>query len=224
MNNAGILRDKSFQNMTDVQWSQVINCHLRGTYKTIRAALPIMVKQKYGRIVNITSTSGIYGNFGQANYAAAKAGILGFTKAAAREGAKYNVFVNVVAPSAGTDMTRTIWPESEVQALRPEYVSPLIAALCSEKPPQNGGIFEAAGGWFASTRWQRARGADFDFDQGFPEVEAVAARFQDIIRFDEKADWPESPADGGKYTHAAAEKALGRNTARMEARKPGSKL
>lgn len=77
--------------MTDSQWTQVINCHLRGTYKTIRAALPHMVKQKYGRIVNITSTSGIYGNFGQANYAAAKAGILGLTKSAAREGAKYNV-------------------------------------------------------------------------------------------------------------------------------------
>lgn len=201
--------------MTDAQWSQVINCHLRGTYKTIRAALPHMVKQKYGRIVNITSTSGIYGNFGQANYAAAKAGILGLTKSAAREGAKYNVFVNVVAPSAGTNMTRTIWPEAEVQALRPEYVAPLVATLCSEKPPYNGGIFEAAGGWFAATRWQRARGVDFEFAKGFPEVEAVAARFDDIIRFDEQADWPETPADGGRYTHAIAEKTLKKANAKL---------
>lgn len=71
VNNAGILRDKSFANMSDEQWHQVCNVHLRGTYKVTRAAFPHMVKQKYGRIVNITSTSGIYGNFGQANYAAA---------------------------------------------------------------------------------------------------------------------------------------------------------
>lgn len=129
----------------------MINCHLRGTYKTIRVALPLMVQQKYGRIVNVTSTSGIYSNFGQANYAAAKADIIGLTKSAAREGAKYGVFVNVVALSAGTNMTRTIWSENEVQTLRPEYVAPLIAALCSEKPPQSGGIFEAAGDWFAAT-------------------------------------------------------------------------
>ena len=160
--------------MTDDMWHQVLNVHLRGTFKTIRAALPHMVKNKFGRIVNITSTSGIYGNFGQANYAAAKAGIIGFTKSIAREGQKYNVFVNVVAPSAGTNMTRTIWPEEDVQALRPDYVAPLVAALCSEKPPANGGIFEAGAGWYANTRWQRTRGVDFDFKTGPPSVEAVA--------------------------------------------------
>lgn len=111
---------------------------------------------------------------------AQKAGILGFTKTTAREGAKYNVFVNVVAPSAGTAMTRTIWPEAEVQALRAEYVAPLVALLCSAKPPANGEIFEAAGGWFAKTRWQRARGVDFDFKKGHQQltVEMVAEVYQ----------------------------------------------
>ncbi|KAK4624200.1 Peroxisomal hydratase-dehydrogenase-epimerase [Fulvia fulva] len=206
VNNAGILRDKAFANMTDTQWHQVINCHLRGTYKITRAAFPYMVKQKYGRIVNITSTSGIYGNFGQANYSAAKAAVLGFTKSTAREGAKYNVFVNVVAPSAGTDMTRTIWPEAAVQSLKPDYVAPLVAVLLSEKPPANGIIFEAGGGWFASTRWQRARGVDFDFKKGIDAltVEMVAEAFPKIIAFDNKADYPESPADGVTYTSGNA--------------------
>ncbi|KAF2099226.1 Fox2 protein [Rhizodiscina lignyota] len=135
INNAGILRDKAFQNMTDNLWFPVLNVHLRGTYKITKAALPHMLRQKYGRIVNITSTSGIYGNFGQANYAAAKCGIVGFTKTMAREGAKYNIYVNAVAPSAGTNMTRTVRPEEEVQAMRPDFVAPLVAVLCSDKCP-----------------------------------------------------------------------------------------
>ncbi|CAK1364549.1 unnamed protein product [Cercospora beticola] len=221
VNNAGILRDKAFANMTDDMWHQVLSVHLRGTYKTIRTALPHMVKQKYGRIVNITSTSGVYGNFGQANYAAAKAAVLGFTKAIAREGQKYNVTVNVVAPAAGTNMTRTIWPEADVRAMKSEYVAPLVAALCSEKPPATGGIFEAAGGWFAHTRWNRARGMDFDFKAGPPTVEAVAKAFPKIIAFDKDADWPESPQDGNKYTSGMAVKAAGLDDSKESRAKRG---
>jgi multifunctional beta-oxidation protein len=80
---------------------------------------------------------------------------------------KYGVVVNVVAPTAGTNMTRTIWPEREVQAVKPEFVAPLVAVLCSEKPPAVGQIFEAGAGWFACTRWQRARGVDFEFKKGW---------------------------------------------------------
>lgn len=98
-------------------------------------------------------------------------------------------------------MTRTIWPEPMVQALKPEYVAPLVAALCSEKPPATGQIFEAGGGWFAMTRWQRARGYDFDFTEGVPSVEAVADKFSEICNFDNgEADWPDVPVDGSKYT------------------------
>lgn len=111
INNAGILRDKSFAAMTDQQWDQVMAVHLNGTYKVTKAAWPIFLKQKYGRIVNTTSSSGIYGNFGQANYATAKLAILGFSRALAREGAKYNILVNVIAPNAGTAMTATVFPE-----------------------------------------------------------------------------------------------------------------
>ncbi|KAF5007426.1 hypothetical protein F66182_15738, partial [Fusarium sp. NRRL 66182] len=119
VNNAGILRDKAFTNMDDNLWNPVINVHLLGTYKVTKAAWPYFLKQKYGRVINTTSTSGIYGNFGQANYAAAKCGILGFSRALAVEGAKYNIKVNTIAPNAGTNMTRTIMPEEMVQAFKP---------------------------------------------------------------------------------------------------------
>ncbi|KAF2399008.1 peroxisomal hydratase-dehydrogenase-epimerase [Trichodelitschia bisporula] len=201
VNNAGILRDKAFANMSDEQWTAVINVHLRGTYKVTKAAWPHMLRQKYGRIVNISSTSGIYGNFGQANYAAAKTGILGFSRTIAREGAKYNIHVNTVAPSAGTAMTRTVRPEAEVQQLKPEFVAPLIALLCSDVcPTPTGGMYEAGSGWFAATRWQRARGVDFPHDEGVPSVEAVKDALSHITDFDDgRADNPESPSDGGKW-------------------------
>ncbi|ETI20535.1 hypothetical protein G647_08572 [Cladophialophora carrionii CBS 160.54] len=201
VNNAGILRDKAFTNMTDEQWYDVMNIHLRGTYLITRTAFPIMLKQRYGRIVNITSTSGIYGNFGQANYAAAKCGIVGFTKTIAREGAKYNIVVNTLAPTAGTDMTRTVWPEENVRLVKPDYVAPLVAALCSERPPATGQIFESGCGWIGATRWQRARGVDFEHDKGVPSVEQVAEAFPEICNFDNgQADNPDTPQEGSKYT------------------------
>ncbi|KAK5163707.1 uncharacterized protein LTR77_010380 [Saxophila tyrrhenica] len=181
VNNAGILRDKAFQ--------------------VTRAAWPHFLKQKYGRIVNITSTSGIYGNFGQANYAAAKCGIIGFTKVCAREGAKYNIVANAVAPSAGTNMTKTVWADEQVQAISPAFVAPLVAALCSEKPPAMAQLFESASGSFACTRWQRTRGYDFEHEKGVPAVEEVAKVFNEICNFDNgQADNPDTPAEGSKWT------------------------
>ena len=205
VNNAGILRDKAFANMEDSQWDQVLNVHLRGTYKTTKAAYPYMVKQKYGRIVNTTSTSGIYGNFGQANYAAAKAGILGFSRALAREGAKNNIYVNTIAPNAGTNMTRTILPEELVQAFKPDYVAPLVVALCSDKcPDPTGGLYETGSGWYGQTRWQRSAGHGFPVDVKLTP-EAVAEKLQKIITFDERSDHPESNADGLKSIMANME-------------------
>lgn len=210
--------------MTDKQWHEVMNCHLRGTFLVARAAWPYFLKQRYGRIVNITSTSGIYGNFGQANYAAAKCGIVGFSKTISREGAKYNIIVNAVAPSAGTNMTRTVRPEEEVQAMKPEYVAPLVAALCSEKPPATGNLYEAGTGWFAATRWQRARGVDFEFSDQVTSVEEVVKvglfhrqgernnadvcqAMPEICNFDNgKADNPDTPQEGSKYTMGNAMK------------------
>ena len=200
VNNAGILRDKAFANMEDKMWDQVIAVHLRGTFKTTKAAWPYFLKQKYGRIVNTTSTSGIYGNFGQANYAAAKLGILGFSRALAREGAKHNINVNTIAPNAGTNMTRSIMPEEMVQAFKPEQVAPLVLALCSDKVPKppTGGLFEVGSGWHAQTRWQRSGGHGFPVDIKLTP-EAVIEAWSDIVNFDDgRADHPEDSQDGLK--------------------------
>jgi multifunctional beta-oxidation protein len=198
VNNAGILRDKAFTNMDDKLWEQVINVHLRGTYKVTKAAWPYMLKQKYGRIVNTTSTSGIYGNFGQSNYAAAKCGILGFSRALAREGAKYNIFVNTIAPNAGTAMTRTIMPEEMVQAFKPDYVAPMVVLLCSDKCPEpTGGLFEVGSGWQGRTRWQRTAGHAFPIDVKLTP-EAVLKVWDDVVTFDSRSDHPDNPQDGLK--------------------------
>jgi multifunctional beta-oxidation protein len=101
--------------------------------------------------------------------------LIGLSRTLAREGEKYNIYVNSVAPVAGTNMTRTVRPENEIQAMKPDYVAPLIALLCSDKcPTPNGGLYEAGLGWFGTTRWQRARGVDFPIDDGIPSLEAVS--------------------------------------------------
>ncbi|KAA8650112.1 putative peroxisomal multifunctional beta-oxidation protein (MFP) [Aspergillus tanneri] len=198
VNNAGILRDKAFTNMSDDLWNPVINVHLRGTYKVTKAAWPYMLKQKYGRIVNTASTSGIYGNFGQANYAAAKLGILGFSRTLALEGAKYNIKVNTIAPNAGTNMTRTIMPEEMVQAFKPDYVAPIVALLCSDLLPEPGtkGLYECGSGWFSCTRWQRTGGHGFPVDVKLTPEEVVK-HWKEISSFDDgRADHPEDGQAG----------------------------
>lgn len=197
VNNAGILKDKSFNNMDDDMWDEVIAVHLRGTYKITKAAWQIMLKQKYGRIVNTTSTSGMYGNFGQANYATAKLGILGLSLALAREGAKYNVYVNTIAPNAGTNMTRSAMPEELVQAFKPEQVAPMVLALCSDTcPDPTGGLYEVGSGWHARTRWQRSGGHGFPIDIDLTP-EAVLKVWEKITTFEDgRADNPESGQDG----------------------------
>jgi multifunctional beta-oxidation protein len=157
INNAGILRDKSFQAMTDDLWNIIQAVHLRGSYKTLRAAWPIFLKQGYGRVVNTTSVSGIYGNFGQSNYAAAKCGIIGLSAALSEEGRKHNIRINTVAPSAGTQLTRTVMPEEIIQALKPDYVAPFVVALLSENLPgsSTGGLYEIGSGSIAMDKFQR---------------------------------------------------------------------
>ncbi|KAJ5579991.1 uncharacterized protein N7459_005976 [Penicillium hispanicum] len=200
VNNAGILRDKAFTNMDDNLWNSVVNVHLRGTYKVTKAAWPYFLKQKYGRVVNTASTSGIYGNFGQANYAAAKLGILGLSRTLALEGAKYNIKVNTIAPNAGTNMTRTIMPEEMVQAFKPDYVAPLVVLLCSDAAPEPStkGLFECGSGWFGRTRWQRSGGHGFPVDIKLTPEEVVA-KWKEITNFEDgRADHPEDGQSGAE--------------------------
>ncbi|XP_034374302.1 peroxisomal multifunctional enzyme type 2 [Arvicanthis niloticus] len=159
VNNAGILRDRSFSRISDEDWDIIHRVHLRGSFQVTRAAWDHMKKQKFGRILMTSSASGIYGNFGQANYGAAKLGILGLCNTLAIEGRKSNIHCNTIAPSAGSRMTETVMPEDLVEALKPEYVAPLVLWLCHESCEENGSLFEVGAGWIGKLRWERTLGA-----------------------------------------------------------------
>ena len=192
VNNAGILRDKSFSRMTDGDWDLVHRVHLRGSYKVAKAAWPHFLKQKYGRIINTASAVGLYGNFGQANYSAAKLGIVGFSNTLAIEGAKKNILVNSIAPNAGTRMTATVMPPEMVEALKPDYVAPLVAYLAHESNQTTGGVFEVGSGWVARVRWQRTGGVGFPIDNALLP-EQISARFGEICNFEDgRATYPKS--------------------------------
>ena len=201
VNNAGILRDKSFSRATDEDWDLVHRVHLRGTYKVTKAAWDLFLDQKFGRIVNTSSSVGLYGNFGQANYSAAKAGILGFSNAVALEGKKSNVFCNTICPQAGTRMTATVMPEELVKIFSPDYVAPLVVYLSHESSQENGSLFEVGCGWIGKVRRQQAAG--FGFPVKAPITpEQVASRFKEISNFDsEDVSYPTSPNDSlGRFT------------------------
>lgn len=158
VNNAGILRDKAFVNMTDEDWDLIHKVHMKGAYSVTRAAWPYMRKEKYGRIINTSSNSGVYGSFGQANYSAAKMGLVGFSNTLALEGAKYNIVVNSLVPTAGSRLTQTVMPQDLVDALKPEYVTPLVVFLCHESCTETGKVFEAGAGWFGTIQYYRSKG------------------------------------------------------------------
>jgi NAD(P)-dependent dehydrogenase (short-subunit alcohol dehydrogenase family) len=145
INNAGILRDKSFQNMTQDLWDSVIAVHLTGAFNVTRAAWPHLREQAYGRIVSTSSAAGIFGNFGQTNYGAAKMGIVGLTRVWAQEGAKYNIKANAIAPVARTRMTEDLLGPL-VEKLDPSLVSPVVAYLASETCPVTSEVYSVGGG------------------------------------------------------------------------------
>jgi len=148
INNAGILRDVSFHKMTKAQWDAVIAVHLTGTMNVSHAAWPLMREQGYGRVVNTASAAGLYGNFGQVNYGAAKLGILGLTHSLAQEGFKKGIRVNCIAPIAKSRMTETIGLPAEVlDRLEPTKVAPVVAYLASESCDLNGQCFSVGGGY-----------------------------------------------------------------------------
>lgn len=183
INNAGILRDVSFQKMSAQDWDLIYRVHVLGTFRCTYAAWPIMREQGYGRIVMTASAAGIYGNFGQANYSMAKLGVHGLAQTLALEGKKKNVLVNTIAPLAGSRMTETVLPPNLIEALKPEYVSPLVARLCHESSEETGSLFEVGGGFAAKLRWERSTGKTFRLGRPIT-VEAVDAAWRDITQFD----------------------------------------
>ena len=172
VNNAGILRDKTFFKLELENWHAVIDVHLTGSLNATKCVWPIMVEQQYGRIVMTTSTSGLFGNFGQGNYGAAKLGLVGFMNTLRFEGAKYNVFTNAIAPIAATRMTVELPGfEDSAEKLAPELVTPAVVFLCSEKAP-NGRIIQAAGGRYYSADVRENVGVDLGLGASVEDIEA----------------------------------------------------
>ena len=161
INNAGILRDKAFKNLEKNDWDLIVKVHLDGAYSCCKAAWPYMVKQKYGRIINVSSPSGLYGSFGQANYSMAKAGLIGFSKTLAMEGGKYNILTNVIAPIAATRMTENLMAKELLDLMKVEYITPVVAYLVHESCEENGSVYEVAGSWVSKIRVQRSEGVFF---------------------------------------------------------------
>ena len=178
VSNAGILRDGTFHKMEFAAWDSVLKVHLYGGYNVVRAAWPHFREQSYGRVVVATSTSGLFGNFGQANYSAAKLGLVGLINTLAQEGAKYNIKTNAVAPIAATRMTQDILPPEVFEKLTPEYVAPVVAYLMSEENQDSAAVFIVGGG-----KVQRAALFQNDgvtFSDGVPSVDDVAAKWGEI--------------------------------------------
>ncbi|MGQ0831024.1 MAG: SDR family oxidoreductase [Microthrixaceae bacterium] len=145
INNAGILRDTSFKNMTPDQLNPVLDVHLRGAFYVTQPAWQLMRDQGYGRIINTSSGAGIFGNFGQTNYGAAKMGLVGFTRVLAVEGAKNNIKANAIAPVAKTRMTEEILGAA-ADKLAPEFVTPVVTYLAHEDCPVSGEVYSVGGG------------------------------------------------------------------------------
>ncbi|MBL8913853.1 MAG: SDR family NAD(P)-dependent oxidoreductase [Archangium sp.] len=182
INNAGILRDVSFQKMTKEDWDLIMRVHVNGAFRCTHAAWPYMRDQGYGRIVFTASAAGIYGNFGQANYSTAKLGLVGFGSTLALEGEKKNIRVNTIAPIAASRLTETVMPKEMLENLKPEYVTPLVGWLAHEDCVETGGLFEVGAGFFGKLRWERTEGKLFKLGRDI-SPENVRASWDQITDF-----------------------------------------
>merc|ERR1711962_90190 len=188
INNAGILRDRSMLRISPDDWQAILDVHLTASFNLTQKCFEIMKANKYGKIIQTSSSSGIYGNFGQANYAAAKMGLVGLTNTVAIEGAKYNVHCNAVAPNALSRMTENIFPKHMHETLDPRNVAPLTLYLCHESCEETGSCIEVGGGWAGKLRFESAEGAVFANKSAPPTVEDIERNFAKICDFSENAE------------------------------------
>ena len=183
VNNAGVLRDKSFAKMEIDDFTFVVDVHLFGTMKPTKAVWPIMKEQGYGRIMVTSSSSGLYGNFGQSNYGAAKLGVVGFMNTLKLEGQKDNIHINALAPVAWTRMTENLMPAEMEDMLTPERVTPAVVFMCSEGAP-TGKIICAGAGAYTSAAVVETKGAYLGEK---PSAEDVAENWETISKIDDAA-------------------------------------
>ena len=182
VNNAGIVRDRSFAKMSEDELQAVLGVHLLGSFRLTQAAWPHLTERQYGRVVMTTLVAGLFGNFGQANYSSAKAGLVGLGRTLAVEGARKNIKVNVVSPGAATSMTSAALPEEMHAAMSPDRVAQLVGYLCHESCATTGEIFFAAAGNFARNLIIQTAG----YKNPDATVEDIAANLGQIM---DTSDW-----------------------------------
>ena len=201
INNAGILRDKTFAKMDLADFQLVMDVHLMGSVNCTKAVWQIMREQNYGRIVMTTSSSGMYGNFGQTNYGAAKMAVLGFMNTLVLEGAKNNIRVNALSPTAATRMTEDLLSEELLAMLQPKAVTAGLITLCHEDAP-NRLILCAGAGGYASTRLFETEGAFVPAEE--QTGEAVLSKMPEICDTDRQSELASGPSQTEKFLKMAA--------------------
>jgi NAD(P)-dependent dehydrogenase (short-subunit alcohol dehydrogenase family) len=200
INNAGILRDKSFSKMTLDDFKLVMDVHVMGTVNCTKAVWEIMREQNYGRIVMTTSSSGMYGNFGQSNYGAAKMAVLGLMNTLVLEGAKNNILVNALAPTAGTRMTEDLMPEEIVKAFAPEAVTAGMLTLCDENAPNRFILCAGAGGYSSASIFE-TQGCFLPQNSQSPE--AVRENWHELTDQENQASLASGAKQGEKFVMKA---------------------
>ncbi|HOO73168.1 MAG TPA: SDR family oxidoreductase [Spirochaetota bacterium] len=185
VNNAGFVRDKTFAKMAAEEWDAVIRVHLRGAFCVTRAALEIMRTQNYGRVIMTSSTSGLFGNYGQSNYGAAKLGLVGFMNVLKLENQKFDIHINAIAPTAASRMTEGILPPQLAEKMHPKFNVPMVVYLCHEDCAENGSIFVMGGGWFAKAAIVCGKGFCIGDTKRDIAAEEIMENFAEISNLDE---------------------------------------